>query len=106
MLSINLENRTIEGTPNEIYENKDHLKFFRCLWDKESKTWRIPFEDVHLKRLSEFISKWNEMQEEVNEKKKDLWKQAQENLNLSFVKKETVEYDLVKEEFKRLIKAN
>ena len=105
MLSINLENRTVEGTRSEIYENKDHLKFFRCLWDKESKTWRIPFEDVNLKRLIEFIKRWNEEQEISNENKKDLWKQASDNLKLNFVKKGTTEYDLVKAEFVKLLKA-
>ena len=106
MLSINLENRTVEGTRGEIFENKDNLKFFRCLWDKETKTWRIPLEDMHLKRLTEFIKGWNEMQEKANEKKKDLWKQAQDNLNLPFAKKDTPEYELVKAEFKKLITAN
>ncbi len=106
MLSINPETKTVEGTRSEIYSNKDHLKFFRCLWDKETKTWRIPYEDVHLKRLMEFIKRWNEEQEATNETKRDLWKQACENLNIKFAKKGSDEYKQVVEEFKKLMKQN
>jgi len=104
MLSINLETRTVEGTKNEIYENKDHLKFFKCLWDMDTKTWRIPYEDHHLNRLMEFIKRWNEDQELNNETKKALWKQASDNLQLKFVKKGTPEYESVKSEFIKLVK--
>lgn len=106
MLKINPETRYVEGSRSEIYENKDHLKFYRCLWDKETKQWRIPYEQQHLDRLEAFVVEWNKMQEEKDNKKRELWQQALDNLRLRFAARGTPEYELVKQEFKRLIKQN
>lgn len=90
----------VEGDARDIFNQKDNLKAMYCTWDPKNKKWKIPY-GVKLTTLEVFINTFNAQQ---TEKAKATWKQAVENCNLSFVKKGTEEYDLVREEFKRLMK--
>lgn len=102
-MKLNYETKQIEGTYEETKKNIGNFKFYQCLYDSAAKRWRLPIDPFKLQQLEEWVEKWNEM--EAN-RKKAIWKQACENLNIKYTKQGTPEYDLVKTEFKKLLQEN
>jgi len=91
---LKIENGFIEGF--NVYEHRENLKFYRCMWDADAKKWRAPDNTT---KIMHYIEGVNKQETEILFK---LWKDGCNNCGYQFVKKGTEEYEEVKEEVKKL----
>jgi hypothetical protein len=81
------------------YQYLSILKKFKGKYDKKNSTWELPLDSK-----KEFMKEKAEIDYKEKIRAKETWEKACKELGYDFVKKDTEEYDKVKELFKTLIK--
>jgi hypothetical protein len=81
------------------YKYNEILKKHKGKFDDKTKVWSLPIENK-----ARFLSDKMVVDNKIKEHTQKIWKQACKQCGFDFVKKETQEYDQVKEVFKELIR--
>ena len=89
-----------EFTEKYSYPYLTILKKYKGKFNADTLTWSLP-ETIK----SQFMSEKREIDARQAEKVKEVWARSCSRLGYDYVKKDTPEYDKVKELFKTLIKA-
>ena len=109
MLIIDYDLKCIAGDKNDIFKNISSFKYFHCKYDVENKVWLLPDKEndnKNYKQIIEYVKRWNVDAEKTKDDKKQLWREALDNLGFKYVQKGTDEYNLVLEEYKKLLNMN